>query len=362
LDVEERVQLVVRNTEEVVTPAELRELLQENPHPHAYWGFECSGPMHIGMGLICGSKIKDMLKAGLKFTIFLADWHSWINNKFGGDMEKIRFAGEYFKHCFTALGVKGENLRFLWASELVDDVEYWEKVIRIAKAASLRRVMRALPIMGRTLGLSDFEAAWLVSPCMQAADIFHMKVDVACAGIDQRKVHMLARDVAEKQGWRKPICVHTHLLMNLRGPASRMEGTFDENEEVNFQIGTKMSKSLPQSAIFIHDQPEEIRNKVRGAYCPPREVRGNPVLELAKYVVFTHMSELEIRRSKEYGGSVTFHGYEELERAYVKGELHPLDLKNGVADALTEILEPVREYFKGREKIIERMLSMEVTR
>ena len=362
MDLEERLQLVMRNTEEVVTPPEMRRLLEENPHPHAYWGFECSGLMHIGTGLVCGSKIKDMLKAGFRFTVFLADWHSWINNKFGGDMEKIRYAGEYFKHCFTALGVKGERLRFVWASELVEDSEYWEKVIRIAKAVSLRRTMRALPIMGRTMGLADFETAWLVYPCMQAADIFYMNVDVACAGIDQRKVHMLARDVAEKRGWRKPICLHTHLIMSLRGPESRMEGKFDENEEVDFQIGVKMSKSIPQSAIFVHDSPEEIRKKIRGAYCPPQEAHGNPVLELAKYVVFTHMDTLHIDRPQKYGGAVTYNSYEELERDYLAGKLHPLDLKEGVAEALIEILAPVREYFKGREKIIERMLSMEITR
>ncbi|MCD6593556.1 tyrosine--tRNA ligase, partial [Candidatus Bathyarchaeota archaeon] len=100
MDLEERLELVSRNTEEIVTYEEMRILLETNSRPKAYWGFECSGLMHVGIGLIPGAKIKDMIEAGFDFTIFLADWHSWINNKLGGVMDNIRACGEYFKHCF----------------------------------------------------------------------------------------------------------------------------------------------------------------------------------------------------------------------------------------------------------------------
>ena len=317
--------------------------------------------MHIGMGLVCGSKIKDMVDAGFEFIIFLADWHSWINNKLGGNFENIRICGEYFKHCFTALGIKPESVKYLWASDIAKDIEYWEKVIRVAKSVTLRRTWRALPIMGREMNLKDMETAWVYYPCMQAADIFHMDLDVACAGIDQRKVHMLARDVAEKMGWKKPICVHTHLVMGLQGPKGAA-GRFDENVDINLQISSKMSKSMPGNCIFIHDPPEDIRAKIRAAYCPPRQAEGNPVLELAKYVVFAERDVLEIPRPTKYGGPKSFSGYAELEREYVAGKLHPLDLKEGVAEALTEILAPVREYFRQHPQPLEKMMKMEITR
>ena len=316
--------------------------------------------MHIGMGLVCGSKIKDMIEAGFEFIIFLADWHSWINNKLGGNLENIRTCGEYFKHCFTALGIKPEKVRYVWASELARDIKYWEKVIRIAKSVSLRRTWRALPIMGREMNLQDMETAWVYYPCMQAADIFYMDLDVACAGMDQRKAHMLARDVAEKTGWKKPVCVHTHLLMGLQGPGKM--GSFDENAEINLQISSKMSKSIPKSCIFVHDSPEEIRAKLRAAYCPPKEARGNPVLELARYVIFAERNVLEVPRPERYGGPVAFESYGELEKSYVEGRLHPLDLKEGVAEALIEILAPVREYFRQHPEPLERMLEMKITR
>jgi len=317
--------------------------------------------MHIGMGLVCASKIKDMVKAGFEFIVFLADWHSWINNKLGGDMEKIRVCGEYIKQCFTALGVKPDSVQYLWASDITKDREYWEKVIRIAKSVSLQRTWRALPIMGREMSMTDIETAWVYYPCMQAADIFHMHLDVACAGMDQRKAHMLARDIAEKLGWKKPACVHTHLLIGLQGPET-LEKKFDENADLNIQISSKMSKSIPKSCIFVHDTPSEIKTKIKEAYCPPRQVGENPVLELAKYVVFAERESLEIPRPDKYGGPESFESYETVEKAYIEGKLHPLDLKNGVAEALVEILKPVREHFRKHSQLLEKMMEIEVTR
>ena len=317
--------------------------------------------MHIGMGLVCASKIKDMVKAGFEFIVFLADWHSWINNKLGGDMERIRVCGKYIEQCFTALGVKPDSVQYLWASDITKDREYWEKIIRIAKSVSLQRTWRALPIMGREMSMANIETAWMYYPCMQATDIFHMRLDVACAGMDQRKAHMLARDVAEKLGWKKPACVHTHLLMGLQGPEI-LEKKFDENADLNIQISSKMSKSIPKSCIFVHDTPSEIKTKIKEAYCPPKQVKGNPVLELTKYVVFAERESLEIPRPDKYGGPESFESYGETEKAYIKGKLHPLDLKNGVAEALVEILKPVRQHFRKHPRLLEKMRGIEVTR
>jgi tyrosyl-tRNA synthetase len=211
------------------------------------------------------------------------------------------------------------------------------------------------------MSMTDIETAWVYYPCMQAADIFHMRLDVACAGMDQRKAHMLARDVAEKLGWKKPVCVHTHLLMGLQGSETAKK-EFDENAELNIQISSKMSKSIPKSCIFVHDTPSEIKTKIKEAYCPPKQVKGNPVLELAKYVVFAERESLEIPRPAKYGGPESFESYEEVEKAYIEGKLHPLDLKNGVTEALIEILNPVRQHFHKHPQLLEKMMEIEVTR
>jgi len=361
MDLEQRIHLVTRNTQEIVTQEELRQLLETEAKPRAYWGFESSGLMHIGMGLVCGSKIRDMVKAGFEFVVFLADWHSWINNKLGGNMENIRLCGEYFKDCFTAVGVKPHSVQYLWASDIAKEIEYWERVVRIAKSVSLQRTWRSLPIMGREISLTDMETAWVYYPCMQAADIFHMGLHVACAGIDQRKAHMLAREAAQKLGWTKPVSVHVPILMGLQG-LQKTEKQFDENAEINLQISSKMAKSVPKTCVFVHDSPGEIEEKIKDAYCPPKEAFGNPVLQIAKLVIFNEKPTLTIPRSQKYGGPEEFESYQALEKAYVKGGLHPLDLKKGVADALTEILSPAREYFRRHPQNLEKMRQIEITR
>jgi len=188
-----------------------------------------------------------------------------------------------------------------------------------------------------------------------------MKLDVACAGIDQRKAHMLARDAAEKLHWRKPACVHVPLLMGLQGPGGSNK-EFDENKAINVEISSKMSKSIPELCIFVHDSPDQIRAKVKNAYCPAKQVEANPVLELAKYTVFTNQDDLTIARPIKYGGSQVFQNLAELEKAFQEGVVHPLDLKNSVADALVNILEPVRRHFQKKPDLLEKMLRIEVTR
>jgi len=40
----------------------------------------------------------------------------------------------------------------------------------------------------------------------------------------------------------------------------------------------KMSKSDPDSAIFMEDTEDDVRRKITKAFCAPKEVEGNPVL------------------------------------------------------------------------------------
>lgn len=336
--------------------------METKTRPRAYWGFETSGMMHIGMGLICGRKIMDMTEAGFDFTIFLADWHSWINNKLGGVMENIRTCGEYFIQCFTAIGILDSKATYTWASDLASRREYWERVVTVAKSVNVSRVWRALPIMGRGIDTKDLEAAATFYPCMQAADIFELQLDVACAGMDQRKAHVLARDVADKLGWRKPISLHTKLIMGLAG-AKKMDSTiYDENPELSSQISFKMSKSVPESGIIIHDEPDIIMNKLRNAYCPPKETKNNPILEIAQYILFPWLGSVVIERPEKYGGSTTFAAFKELEKDYQEAKVHPLDLKNTVAKGLIKILEPVREEFRKRPELLRKMERLEITR
>ncbi len=344
MDIEERLSLIGASpTEEIITNDELRLLLESNQHPFAYDGFEPSGLAHLGSALLRAIKVEEMLTAGCEFTLLLADYHAMINGKLGGDLEKIQKAGKYLIHAWKSCGLDTSKIEFKWVSDYVKDPEYWKLVIKIAKSTTLSRMLRCSTIMGRKEGeLTD--SAQILYPAMQCADIFHLGIDICQLGMDQRKVNILARELAPKLGLKKPISVHHHLMMGLGGPGKGRMGTTASKDEVEMEA--KMSKSKPDSCVFIHDTPEQIAKKIGGAYCPEKVVEENPVLEICKYIIFKKQNEFGIERPAKFGGSVSFQSYGELEKTYLEGKLHPADLKSGVSSALSKILEPSREYFQ----------------
>ncbi|MCE5296438.1 MAG: tyrosine--tRNA ligase [Euryarchaeota archaeon] len=340
MDLEARYQLVARNAEEIVTPEDLRQLLATKERPCGYIGFEPSGLVHIGW-MVCSQKVKNFIDADFDFIIFLADWHAYLNDKLGGDIQNIRACAEYMKDCFEALGVPREKVRFVMASELMD-ITYWEKVMKIGKVSSLTRVKRALTIMGRNEDEAEIDSSKTLYPLMQAADIFQMDVDVAYAGMDQRKAHMLAREAAERLKWKKAVAIHTPLISGLKG-GNRMD-----------PLASKMSKSDPDSGILIHDSPEDIKRKIGKAFCPP-EVEGNPVLQIANFIIFERVDNFQIKRPEKFGGNLEFSSYADLEASFIAGKIHPMDLKNNVAETLAEILAPAREYFAKKPENYEKV-------
>ena len=332
MHIEERVGLVLRGVEEVVTQAELRALLERGGAARAYVGLEPSGLMHIGTGLIVGAKIADLLQAGFHTTVLLADWHAFINDKLGSNLENLRICGEYFKDGFRAVGVP-DSVEYVYANEFVRHPEYWEQVIRVSKSSTVARIRRALTIMGRKEEEADLDASKLIYPAMQVADIHWMNLDLALGGMDQRHAHMLYRDVSPKLGWKQVVALHTPLLPSLEG-GGRMD-----------PIAGKMSKSRPDASILLNDSPAEVERKVGKAFCPAKEAEGNPVLEMARLILFPRLGRLAIPREAKFGGDVMYASFPELAKAYVGGELHPKDLKAGVTRGLTEVLTPVRRYF-----------------
>ena len=329
---EDRLETVLRGSEEVVTREELRALLDRSGTPRAYVGLEPSGLMHIGTAFVIGSKVADLVHAGFHTIIYLADWHAYINDKLGGNLENLRLCAEYFKDGFRAVGVPDE-VEYLYANEFVRHPEYWQNVIQASKASTVARIRRALTIMGRKEEEADQDASMLIYPAMQVADIHWMNLDLALGGMDQRHAHMLYRDVAPKLGWKPVVALHTPLLQALDG-GGRMD-----------LVAGKMSKSKPDSSVLLNDAPNEVERKISKAFCPAKETKGNPVLEMARLVLFPRQEKLKIPRDPKFGGDVVYESFESLSKAYSDGELHPKDLKAGVTAGLNLELTPVRKYF-----------------
>lgn len=347
---------LITNCAEVITEQELRERLASGQPLTHYIGFEISGYVHIGQGLMSALVMKDLMDVGVTCTVWLADWHTWINDKLDGTKETAARIGQgYFteaiKASLLAVGADVNAVQFRLASEWYqkDALHYMELEKLVEQHTTLARIQRSISIMGRKEGESvDF--ASLTYPGMQAADVFYQKIDIAHAGMDQRKAHVIMRDTADKaQPERpKPIALHHSLLPGLQKPT-----TWPIPEDVNERdvvIEMKMSKSKSNSAIWVHDSEEEIQQKIKQAFCPEKEIKYNPILSWVGHVLFWNRDKpFSIERKLEHGGTISFDSFSDLESAYGAGDVHPMDLKAAVAREFIDLLAPVREHFARPE-------------
>ncbi|MFC2154294.1 tyrosine--tRNA ligase [Candidatus Altiarchaeota archaeon] len=309
--------ILKRNLVEVVTEKELEDLLSQKKKPTTYCGFEVSGPVHIGTLVAVGKQI-DFQELGWKVKILLADVHTLLNRK--GEEDWINRMVEYWETSFRLLGLK--KAEFIRGSKFQFKEEYVRDVLNLGLESTLNRALRSMQEIARDI--DQARVSQVIYPLMQVADIKALEVDVAHGGMEQRKIHMLAREILPQIGGSKPVCVHGPLLASLQGPE------------------VKMSSSKPETMIAVDDKPEDIQQKIKNAYCPP-ESEGNPILQIVDLVLFPRLGKLKVQRPEKFGGDVAYSSIEELLSDYSEKKLHPADLKNGVADSLIEILNPVRE-------------------
>ncbi len=357
MDTQTRFTLIKQVGEEIISEDELLELLKTKAQLIAYDGFEPSGTdIHIAQGIMRSININKMTRAGVKFKMLVADWHAWANNKMGGDLAKIQTVGKYLIEVWKHCGMDLQNVEFVWASDLLKKDSYWKTVMNVARTNTLKRIVRCSQIMGRKENETLY-ASQILYPCMQAADIFELGADITQLGMDQRKVNMLAREIGPSLGFWKPVVISHHMLMGLGEPP--------KGEGVDRVLDLKMSKSKPDTAIFMTDTEEDIKRKIKKAHCPEKIVVDNPILEYCRYLIFEKYDALEIKRPEKWGGNVTLENYTQLETAFGKGEIHPADLKGAVAEKINEMVAPVRTAFEKDatlKKLRDEIRGFEVTR
>ncbi|HJJ75802.1 MAG TPA: tyrosine--tRNA ligase, partial [Methanocorpusculum sp.] len=233
-------ELVTRNTAEIVTEDELRALLAK-PTKRVYTGYEPSGEIHLGH-LVTINKLMDMKNAGFDVVVLIANLHAYLNRK--GTFEQIKELADYNRACIEAVGLKGAE--FVLGTDVQLTPKYQTEVLTLCQEITLNRATRSMDEVGRAM--DNPMVSQMVYPVMQVVDIPTLGVDAAVGGIDQRKIHMLAREHLPSLGYKAPVCIHTPI--------------------VNGLDGEKMSSSKG-NVVSVADSPEEIKKKMKKAFCPP---------------------------------------------------------------------------------------------
>ncbi len=318
MNINEKIEKIKQGTLEVIDIDELKVVLEKD-QPIAYTGYEPSGKIHLGHALTV-QKLKTLQKLGFKIKILLADYHAFLNGK--GSLDEIKKTAEYNIKCFKALGLD-ETTEFILGSSFQLESDYANKVYQLATLTTLNRARRSMDQVSRHD--DNPKVASVIYPIMQTVDMVALDVDVALGGMEQRKIQMLARENLEKINENVPVCIHTPLLHGTDGDA-------------------KMSSSKG-NFIAVDDSVEEITKKINNIYCPSGEIENNPVIEIAEAFVYPNQEKLLIKRPEKFGGDIELN-HEQLLDDFANGNLHPMDLKNGIKDFLIEFLAPVREYME----------------
>ena len=317
MDIDKQIESISRDTAEIIEVEELKELLKQDTKV-AYVGFEPSGKVHLGHALTI-KKMKDLQNAGFEIKIFIANLHAYLNGK--GSLEELNEIADFNIKCFKALGLDDNTTEYILGSERMT-TEFMERVFKAATMVTIQRAQRSMAQVSRDETHNVAEALY---PIMQALDIEDLGVNVAVGGMEQRKIHMLAREVLPRMDSKAPVCIHIPLIHGTDG-------------------SDKMSSSKG-NFIAIDDSPKEIKKKVNKSFCPTGVVDDNPVMEMAHYYIFDENEKMLIERPEKFGGNLEL-TEEELVDIYSREELHPMDLKNTVSKYLIERLAPAREYME----------------
>jgi tyrosyl-tRNA synthetase len=319
--------LLTRNAVEAVTEAEVRDLATDPESKRAYVGYEPSGRLHLGH-MLTANKLIDLQEAGMEVVVLLADVHAYLNGK--GTFAEIEDTAEAMREQFLAYGLDSDRTEFVYGSSFQLEEEYLLDLHEMAVSTTLNRAQRA---MAELQGDEVAKVSHVVYPLMQALDIEYLDLDLAVGGLDQRKVHMLAREELPELGYPSRPAIHTPILAD---------------------IGTGVDKMSASEGIEISlaDSRDDLQAKIDDAYCPPTRDpdpdedgndRENPLLQLFQYHVFPRFDAVTVERPDEYGGDVTYGSYDELADAMEGGELHPMDAKSALVMYLDELMAPARE-------------------
>lgn len=329
MDIKEKLELIKKNTAEIIIEDELNSLLKSKKAIKAYWGRAPTGPIHMGH-IVSLSKIFDLQNAGIDVTILIADIHASLDD-LKSPWEETKKRAEYTMKAIELTLPWKTKPKFVIGSSFQLEKDYVTDVLKLSTLTTVKRATRAASEVTR---MKDTKVSELIYPIMQALDEQYLGVDIQLGGLDQRHILALAREYLPKLNYKPRVEIMTPLITSLKGP------------------GVKMSSSLPGSHIKVHDSEETIKKCINEAYCPAADIKGNPIIELCKYMIFPIKGKLKIERNKKFGGDIVFENYADLEKDFVDKKLHPMDLKNAVASELILSFSKVREYFEKNKEIL----------
>lgn len=289
------------------------------------WGVAPTGPMQIGY-ITPVSKLLDLMNWGFDINIIIADLHAYLDDK-KSDLEILNIRTEYYEHCFKALGLKGNNLKYIYGTKDIHlNRDYLEELFTLSAESKLDEIWKSFVT---TVRIRDFPTvSAFIYTLMQILDVKYLNTDLVLVGEDELPIYEYGKNLL-KHAYNYDFAV-------LSLPVLSDIGGYE-----------KMSCSNKNRSIVIHDPPQIIQDKIAFSFCPPKSLSNNMCIDIVKYILFPNFDYIKV-------GSQIVDSLENFLKMYNKGEISPKELKDCVSNSLIKLLKPVRQYFSDKLELIEK--------
>jgi len=294
-----------------------------------------TGKMHLGH-YVGSLKNRVALQDEYECFFIIADLHMLTTKPSKEAIERIDQTAREMVLDYLASGIDPEKSTIYLQSAVHEVYELnllFEMLVTVPRLSRLP----SLKDMARDAGLTEMPFGLLGYPVLQAADILMPRAHLVPVGKDNLAHVELSAEIARR---------FNRLYGEVFPVPHGMVG------EVPTLVGTdgqaKMSKSLG-NAIFLSDDPATVRKKVFSMYTDPKRIRadipgtveGNPVF--IYHDVF-NPDEEEV---------------EDLKTRYRQGRVGDVEVKEKLARALNDFLDPLRErraYYESQTGLVDEII------
>jgi len=293
-----------------------------------------TGKLHLGH--LVGA-LDNWIKLQSEYECFfmVADWHALMSEYEDPQNLKSNIIDNVID--WLACGVSPEKCTIFIQSQVREHLELYFIFSIITPLGWLERCPtykeQLREVKGRDLSTYGF----LGYPVLQAADILLYKAQAVPVGEDQLPHLELTREIARRFNslYKEKIFPEAEALLT---KSSRLMGL----------DGRKMSKSY-NNVIALSEDPQEIRNKIKGMFTDPQRVRRSDPGHPEKCNVHSYFSLFAPQRAQE------------IAQACRKAEIGCTECKKELAEIVVNFLAPIQqkrqELSQDRRKILDLLES-----
>ena len=309
-----------------------------------------TGRLHIGHYVGSLRRRVELQNSGLfdKIFIMIADAQALTDN--ADNPEKVRQNIIEVALDYLSVGLDPEKSNLFIQSQISELTEltfFYNNLVTVQRLQRNPTVKAEIQMRGfNDDAAADNKAGIPVGffcyPISQAADITAFNATVVPVGEDQEPMIEQTREIVRKfNSTYAPVLVEPEILLPDNASCLRLPGTDGK---------AKMSKSLG-NCIYLSDDSETVREKVRGMYTDPGHLQVSDPGKVEGNTVFTYLDafckpeHFEKFASCFVGKKVSFSfaSLDEMKAQYRAGGLGDVMCKNFLFEVLEDTLAPIRE-------------------